>query len=125
MITQVAQTPPPPPIPIPRIPAPPMDLNSLIEQMIPLFGVLGLLLATALVLRWFFRSPMGEALAERIRTRTRQRLGDTGMADDRRVVALEDQVRHLQGELMELAERVDFTERVLAEHRAQRLSAGR
>jgi hypothetical protein len=122
MIAQVAQAPVPP---MPPIPAPPMDPNFLITQVISLVGPIGVLIVAALVLRWLFRSPMGEALAERIRARTRQRLGEVGMADDRRVLALEDQVRQLQGELTELAERVDFAERVLAEHRAQRLSAGR
>ncbi|MGH7674193.1 MAG: hypothetical protein ACREMV_02885 [Gemmatimonadales bacterium] len=101
-----------------------MDPNFLIGQLIPLVGTFGFFVLVALVLRWFFRSPVGEALAERIRARTRQRMGDAGVTDDRRVHALEEQVRHLQDQLTELGERVDFAERVLAEQRAQRLGAG-
>ncbi len=120
MIAQATQT-PMPPMPAP---APQMDPNFVIEQLIPLIGAFGVMIAGALMLRWFFRSPVWEAFAERIRVRTRQRLGDAGMGDDGRVAALEDHVHRLQGQLSELAERVDFAERVLAEHRAQRLGAG-
>ncbi|MGH7646292.1 MAG: hypothetical protein ACREMR_11995 [Gemmatimonadales bacterium] len=101
-----------------------MDLNSLIEQLIPLIGAFGAMIMGVLVLRWFFRSPVWEAFAERIRARTRERLGDAGLGDDHRVAALEEQVHQLQGQLTELGERVDFAERVLAEQRAQRLGAG-
>ncbi len=116
-----AQTPVPP---LPPMPAPPVDPNLLVMQLVPLIGVLGALIVGALMLRWFFRSPVWEALAERMRARTQQRLGDVGMGDDRRVAALEDHVHRLQGQIGELAERVDFAERILAEHRAQRLGAG-
>ena len=47
-----------------------------------------------------------------------------GLGDDRRVAALEEQVSTLQGQLSELAERVDFAERMLAERRDRKIGAG-
>jgi len=47
-----------------------------------------------------------------------------GLGDDRRVAALEQQVSHLQGQVSELAERLDFAERMLAERRERKLGAG-
>ena len=87
-------------------------------------------------LRWVFRTSVGEAIAERIRAgihRRRQWKGfggewvdapGEGMGDDRRVAALEEQVSTLQGQLSELAERVDFAERMLAERRDRKIGAG-
>jgi len=40
------------------------------------------------------------------------------------VAALEQQIVQLQGQLSELAERLDFAERLLAGRRERRLSAG-
>lgn len=65
---------------------------------------------------WFFHSPLCRAVSEQIRS---------GVADEddilRRVEALTDEVhaevRDLRAEIVELAERVDFTERVLVEMR--------
>ena len=118
-------------------PAPPgFDPNFLIGEVIPLVGVIGALIAGAFVLRWLFGSPVGEALAERIRAGIHRRrhwkgLGGEwvdapgeGLGDDRRVAALEEQVSTLQGQLSELAERVDFAERMLAERRDRKIGAG-
>lgn len=110
------------PTPLPP-PPPGMDPNLLIEQLVPLIGVIGVAIVLALTVRWLFRSPMAEAMAERMRARTRTRLGETGEGDDR-IAGLEHQVVTLQGQLTELAERVDFAERLLAERRERKLSAG-
>jgi hypothetical protein len=74
-------------------------------------------------LRWFLRSSVGEAIAERIRARTQRGLGDPE-ASHERVQHLEQQVETLQQQLAEVAERVDFAERLLAERRERKLSAG-
>lgn len=112
----VVQTPVPPP--------PGLDPNLLIDRLIPLVGVVTLCVVAAITLRWLFQSPMAQAMAERMRARTRGRFGEGGDGDAERVAALEHQVASLQGQLAELAERVDFAERMLAERRERKLSAG-
>jgi len=109
------------------LPSPGVDLNLLFDRLIPLVGVVALVVVGAIVLRFVFRSPVGEALAERIRARTRSRFGvgsSTGEIEGERVAALEQQVGDLHSQLSQLAERVDFAERVLAERRERKLSAG-
>src|SRR5213082_1428531 len=107
---QVA-TPPLPP------PPPGVDLNFLLDQLMPIVG----LVVVFMGLRWLFRTPVGEAFAERIRLRARGRwgVGAGGMGEDpQRVAALEEQVSQLQGQVSELAERL------LAEQRGRKLGAG-
>jgi len=120
----VTQT--PAPDPIPPMPPMPVDPNFLVSQIIPLIGALAGIVVFALVVRWFFHSPIGEALAEGIRLRRRRRWGISGEAggEDQRVVALEEQVRSLSTQLSEMGERLDFTERVLAGSRDRRIGAG-
>lgn len=115
-----APAPLPPPTPLP----PGLDPNLLVDQLFPIIGFVGLLIVAGLAIRWFFKSPIAEALGERLRARTRQRFGDTGEVDTERIAGLERQVLTLQGQLSELAERVDFAERMLAERRDRKLSAG-
>ena len=120
VIQVVVQTPPPPP------PGIPVDPNFLIEYLAPLVGAALVLTFGALVLRWFFRSPIGEAIAEGIRLRRRRRWGQGGdvTGEPERVVALEEAVTRLHGQMSELAERLDFAERMLAERRQRQLGAG-
>jgi hypothetical protein len=68
-------------------------------------------------------SPVGRAIAERIRQR-----GETGLSDHVQAELegfrseLRGEFEQLRGEVSELAERVDFTERMLAKQReAERL----
>ena len=106
---------------------PPAGLDPaimLIDRLTPLVGVLGIALIVALTLRWLFRSPMAQAMAERMRARTRMDAGTTGEIESERVASLEQEVSSLQHQLSELAERVDFAERMLAERRERKLSAG-
>src|SRR5438128_11918935 len=64
------QTPPA----FPPFPAPPsLDPNFLINQVAPLIGFVVVVVVGAMALRWLFRSPVGEALAERIREGSRRR----------------------------------------------------
>ncbi len=94
--------------------------------------------ATALIAKWFFQSPVADAMAERIRLNARRRkhwkgLGaewhdeplDGGALDDRRAAELGERLLALTGQVSELAERLDFAERLLAEKRGQQLGAGR
>jgi len=94
--------------------------------------------ATALIAKWFFQSPVADALAERIRTSGRRRkhwkgLGgewhdeplDAAGLDDRRAAELDDRLSALGEQVSELAERLDFAERLLAEKRSSQLGAGR
>ena len=64
-------------------------------------------------------SPMGKAYAERMRHRTKHE-GETGDSEELRVT-----VEELRREVAELAERVDFTERLLAKQQpAEKLPPG-
>jgi hypothetical protein len=108
--------------PLPSLPA---DPNFILTQIIPLVGTVAAMVVCAVVVRWLLHSPIGEALAEGIRLRRRRRYGmsETG-PEEPRVAALEQQVRQLSAQVAELGERLDFTERVLVEHRERRIGAG-
>jgi len=112
--------------PMPPMP-PGLDPNFVFHQVMPLIAVVVVVLVGATAVRWILRgTPVGEAIAERIRTRVQRRGGAGGAAGDdpQRVAALEAQVSHLQGQVSELAERIDFAERMLAERRERKLGAG-
>src|SRR5207244_11463167 len=103
----------------PPVPAGQPDVNYVIRQLTPC----AVLILMFMGVRWVLRSPVGEALAERIRHRTPGRWAVAG-EDPQRVAALEEQVAHLQGQISELAERIEFAERMLAERRERKLGAG-
>jgi hypothetical protein len=117
-----------PPLP----PSIPFDPN----QLIPLVGVIGAMIVGGVVLYAFFKSDLAAAIAERIRAgmhrrRNWKRLGgewiDTSggaAGDEPRVAQLEEQVEQLHGQVAELAERLDFAERLLAQKRERTLRAG-
>ncbi|HEY6808916.1 MAG TPA: hypothetical protein VI160_09030 [Gemmatimonadales bacterium] len=95
------------------------DFNFLIDQIVPLIGILGIAGAVTVSIKWIMQSPVGAALAERIR-HGRVRRGEPvalGGGADARLAALEDHLEALQAQVGELLERQDFTERVLAEKR--------
>ncbi len=105
-------------------PLPPgLDPNYVFRMVVPLVAFVVVILVGGATVRWILRTPMGDALAERIRTRARGRWGATG-EDPQRLAALEEQVSQLQGQVSELAERLDFAERLLAERRERKLGAG-
>ena len=118
----ILQAPPPTPIL-------PFDPN----QLIPLIGMIGGMVIAGVVLYAFFKSDLAAALAERIRAgRHRRRkwkgLGgewtDTpaeGLADADHVAELEHRVVDMQGQIAEMAERLDFAERLLAQKRERSL----
>ena len=114
----IVQTPPP-------IPTIPMDPNLVVNQIVPLVGIIVGMVALVFVARWFFHSPIGEAIAEGIRLRRRRRYGLPGDgADEPRLAVLEEQVRMLTAQVGELGERLDFTERMLATQRNARIGSG-
>jgi hypothetical protein len=108
----IAQTPPPPP-------SLPFDPN----QLIPLVGMVVGLLITGVVLYLFFKSDIAAAIAERIRAGLQRHKGSAA-GDEPRVAQLEGQVEQLHGQIAELAERLDFAERLLAQKRERTLRAG-
>ena len=77
-------------------------------------------MAVALIIcaRWFFRSELSDAVAESVRRKHRGEI-DPEMAERIEELAerLDDELVHLRGEITELSERMDFTERVLVEVR--------
>ena len=116
--------------PMPPMP-PGLDPNFVFNQVMPLIAVVVIVLVGATAVRWILRgTPVGEAIAERIRMRAQRRWGGGGSGgggageDPQRVAALEAQVSQLLGQVSELAERIDFAERMLAERRERKLGAG-
>lgn len=83
---------------------PPFDSNFVVTEIGPLVAVIAALIAGAVVLRWFLRSPIA--------------------ADDHHVSALQEPGTLLQGQVSELAERLDFAERLLTERGEHKLGAG-
>lgn len=127
-IPMLVQTPAPtPPVIVqvpPTTPSIPMDPNLVVDQIVPLVGMVVGVVAFLLLARWFFHSPIGEAIAEGIRLRRRRRYGLADGVEEPRVAALEEQVRLLTAQVGELGERLDFTERMLASQRERRIGAG-
>ena len=74
-------------------------------------------LALALVICafWFFRSPLASATADAIRHHNGVRIRDPRMEEG--LAHLTEDLNQLREQFSELAERVDFTERALAEVR--------
>ncbi|HEX4560291.1 MAG TPA: hypothetical protein VH113_00550 [Gemmatimonadales bacterium] len=116
---------------------PPTANLEALHSVVPLFGIVGIAICVAFVIRWVVHSPVGDAIAESIRLNSRPRRHWKGKGgewesvpvdamDETRVAELEHQVQQLSGQVTELVERLDFTERVLAETRGLReLKPGR
>ncbi len=114
-------TPPPPMLPF--------DPN----QLIPLIGMIGGFVVAGVVLWAFFKSDLAKAMAERIRAGIHRKKrwkgfggewSDTpteGLADADHVAELEQRVTDMQGQIAEMAERLDFAERLLAQKRERSL----
>jgi len=120
--------------PLPPIGPPPgVDPNFLISQIIPLIGMIAALVVGGVVLYTFFKSDLAGAIAERIRAGIHRRKrwkgfggewSDTpaeGVIEEGRVTQLEQQLGELHGQVAELAERLDFAERLLAQKRERSL----
>jgi hypothetical protein len=115
--------------PLPPPPTIPFDPN----QLIPLIGTIGGFVVAGVVLYAFFKSDLAAALAERIRAGKNRRKKWKGfggewtdtpaeaLTDGDHVVELEQRVTDLQGQIAEMAERLDFAERLLAQKRERSL----
>jgi hypothetical protein len=106
------------PLPMP----PSLDPNYVFTELLPLIAVVTVILVGSIGLRWIFRSPVGEAIAQRIREGRGARRGTTG--GDQSLKEMEERVARLQDQVAELAERLDFTERLLAAQRERHLGTG-
>jgi len=105
-------------------PSPPLDPNYLFSQLMPLISIVTLVVVGSIGLRVIFKTPVGEAIARRIREgRHPDRLADAGSENFR--AEMEDRVLHLQERIGELEERLDFTERLLASSRERQLGPER
>jgi len=102
-------------------PSIPFDPN----QLIPLIGMIGGFVVAGVVLYAFFKSDIAAAIAERIRVGIlRRKRTDTSidaLTDPDHVSELEQRVVDMQGQLTEMAERLDFAERLLAQKRERSL----
>ena len=99
-------------------PSLPLDPNLVANQLIPLIGMVAALIVGGVVLYAFFKSDLAAALAERIRAKTHRHKGIT---DPGHVEELEERVSQMQGQIAEMAERLDFAERLLAQKRERSL----
>ena len=107
----------------------PFDFN----QLIPLIAAIGVFVLIGGALKAFFKSDVAAAIAERIRAERHRRKKwkgfggewtDTpaeGLADADHVAELEQRVTEMQGQIAEMAERLDFAERLLAQKRERSL----
>jgi len=100
----------------PPLPMVPFDPN----QLIPLIGMIGGMFIAGIVLWSFFKSDLASALAERIRGRRKSSEPVEGV-DAGHVAELEERVGDMQGQIAEMAERLDFAERLLAQKRERSL----
>jgi hypothetical protein len=118
------QTPAPTELP----PVIPFDPN----QLIPLIGMIGGMVVAGVVLYAFFKSDLAAAIAERIRAGIHRRKRWKGFGgewsdtpaeaiDAGHVAELERRVVEMQGQIAEMAERLDFAERLLAQQRERSL----
>ncbi|UCD24727.1 MAG: hypothetical protein JSW51_02075 [Gemmatimonadota bacterium] len=75
-------------------------------------------MALIICARWFFRSELSDAVAESLRRKNRGEI-DPDLAErlDELTERFDEEMAHLRGEIVELSERQDFTERVLIEAR--------
>jgi TolA-binding protein len=100
----------------------PFDPN----QLIPLIGMVGGMVVAGVVLYAFFKSDLAKAMAERMRAGMypKKQWSDTpieGVAAADHVAELEQRIVDMQGQISEMAERLDFAERLLAQKRERSL----
>ena len=77
-------------------------------------------LAVALIIcaRWFFRSELSDAVTESVRRKNRGEI-DPDLAErlEELIERFDEELAQLRGDIVELSERQEFTERVLIEVR--------
>jgi len=103
--------------------APPLpDPNMIAMQLSDLLTTVLVFAGTLIMVRWVLRSPIAEAIGDRIRRGRKG--GEVTAAQEERVARLEGDLTAVRGELAEMGERLDFAERILAERRERRIGAG-
>ncbi|HKA57271.1 MAG TPA: hypothetical protein VKD28_01545 [Gemmatimonadales bacterium] len=113
------QQPLPPPV---ATPPPGVDLDTIIGSLTPLvLGVVALVVAGVVMYR-FFKSDLAAALAERLRRRRKSSQPIEGL--EAHVAELEQEVVGMRGQITEMAERLDFAERLLAQQKRERALPG-
>ncbi|MGE5801191.1 MAG: hypothetical protein ACM358_02955 [Gemmatimonadota bacterium] len=105
----IAQTPPPPGV----------DVDTIINALFPLIGGVTALIVVGVVMFAFFKSDLAAAIADRIRGRKKS--SEVEGVDAGHVAELEQRVVEMQGQIAEMAERLDFAERLLAQKRERSL----
>jgi hypothetical protein len=108
--------------PFPPVATIPFDwLRFIDNDLMPIVAVVVVGAGVLLALRMIMRSAVGEAWAERIRRKTRQKYGEPGALSGEQaavqIEAVQDQMGRIEAHLSELTERVDFAERVLAKQK--------
>ena len=103
---------------------PGVDVDTIINSLTPLvLGIVGLVVAGVVLYR-LLKSDLVAAITERIRAGVRGRRPEeapTEAIDGSLVVELQHNVIEMRGQIAELAERLDFAERLLAQKRERSL----
>lgn len=118
------QTPPP------AFPQIPFDwLRFMDNDVMPLVAVIVVGVVVVVGLRVLMKSPVGDAWAERIRRKTREKYGEPGALSGEQaaiqIEAVHDQMGRIEAHLAEINERLDFTERVLTKKDPNAIGPGR
>jgi hypothetical protein len=114
----------------PAIPQVPFDWNLFAnDTLAPIVLTVVVGIGLVLALRVIMKSPVGEAMAERIRRKTNLKYGEpTGLSGEQTAIQLDgfqDQLSRIEGHLAEMNERLDFTERVLTKKDPNAIGPGR
>jgi hypothetical protein len=105
-------------------PMPPgLDPNFVFNQLMPLIAVVVVGALAVFGLRLLFRTPVGEAIAQRIRSGARGGHRPDPEMEHFRAEA-EGRMLRLEEQVADLTERLDFSERLLIERRGRQLGAG-
>jgi hypothetical protein len=95
----------------------------------PLVAVLIVGVVVVIGLQVLMKSAVGEAWAERIRRKTGQKFSEPGAVTGEQtaiqIEAVQDQMGRIEAHLMEINERLDFTERVLSKKDPNAIGPGR
>jgi len=113
----------------PPTPPPGVDVDTIINSLAPLIGGVTALIVAGVVLYAFFKSDLAAAIAARIRAgahRRGRKLGGEWVesGDESQTAQLEERMQQMHGQIADLAERLDFAERLLAQKRERTLRAG-
>lgn len=113
----IQQAPPPIATPLPGV-----DFDTIIASLTPLvLGIVGLVVSGVVLYR-FLQSDLAAALAERLRRRKKSTQPIAGV--EAQVAELEQEVVAMRGQITEMAERLDFAERLLAAQKRERSLPG-